>query len=249
MFGLMSLVFILSVNIITAQSTNLKSIKIDSNKTAADYYSLPTVKTSKYKTHFSLRRDKQIIHVYLDDTNYKALVCNRISRYDGNKKVIEFSTIDSLKGSKIDSITSIIISSYYKVLKPYNILEREKAIFLDCGGLSLEFKNKNEFNSLGYTCPWAQDSLEDYNAISEHYSLIYKTFKLDSLYNVFTSKLEGGHTYSYDGFRFSYYFTDKEIELWEKDKPRRMYLDSLKDTINYIINRQLKKNGILYSKL
>src|SRR5690606_24276685 len=107
--------------------------------------------------------------------------------------------------------------------------------------ISYEFLYKENYSSKRYFCPWGQnDSINHKLTIIENYDFIKTTLSLDSLYEAFSNRLPKGKTYSKDGgYRIRYIMTEKQAEGWTKDKPRRDYLKSIKDTIDTYINTKL----------
>lgn len=215
------------------------------------YYDLTPIQSSSYQIHFRISLPGQIIDLFSNDgKNYQGLITNHTIEYGYQKakkhaqaeivkKQIVFEKSSILK-SNVDSIINTIINSKQNEIPTDTLIPNWYFMIFDCASLNFEFKKGNVYNSQRFFCPWSQnDSIAFKHTIIENYNTIREVLQLDSLYDSFTQKLPKGITYSFDGYMMMYISTDQETENWEKYKPKRNYLKTIKDTVDNYINHNL----------
>ena len=117
--------------------------------------------------------------------------------------------------------------------------------YLHCGSLNFEIQNDGKYIKQSFHCPWSQpDSVEFKDVILANYDFVKQELKLDSIYQEFWSQLPKGKTYSRSGYGMTYIMTDEQEASWNKDKPRRDYLKSIKDTVDSYLRDALQKQQI-----
>jgi hypothetical protein len=73
-----------------------------------------------------------------------------------------------------------------------------------------------------------------------------KQFNLDTLYERFENQLARGKCYTRNGFLSLCFFSEKEEKIYEKNKPYREYLNSVRDSLKRYLDDTLAK---LFNKL
>ena len=76
------------------------------------------------------------------------------------------------------------------------------------------------------------------------YDTIGQMLDLQTKYSEFKSKLKKGKTYSKNGFVMMYIKTDRQSLAYQKNKPQREYLKSIKDTIDIYLKSEIAKQKI-----
>lgn len=94
-----------------------------------------------------------------------------------------------------------------------------------------------------YGCSNGQDTLADLKIkkIRNLQDRIDITLHLSESYTAFDKKLEKGKWYTNEFYQSMYKLSDKESENWNKYKPRRDYLASVKDTVDSYIKERLNE--------
>ena len=122
--------------------------------------------------------------------------------------------------------------------------------WLDCGAISFSFKTENNFRFAEYSCHWNQnDSIKYVTTIKTIYDTIGQILDLQTNYSEFESKLEKGKTYSKNGFMMMYIMTEKQSLAFQKSKPQREYLKSIKDTIDNYMKSEIAKLKIQFNEI
>lgn len=262
---LSTIFFLLLTICVSGQENGLRTKLIDENyswgnKTAEQldscYFDLQPIQTTKFKSHFRISLTGQIIDFFSSDnvefhgklTNYITeyiTVKSKDSDYDQSKEhqyVIE--QID-LEQTKVDKIIEKLIRTGQPEIPTDTLINSWQHNFLHCKSLVFQFNLNGKYTKQIFHCPWGQkDSVEYKNIVLDNYQTLKSTFQLDSLYESFESKLPKGKTYSRDGYRMMYKWTDKQSENFAKTKPQRDFMKSVKDTIDIYINSELKKQDI-----
>lgn len=214
------------------------------------YYGLNSIQTSKLHTHLRISLAGQIVDLFsTDGENYGGVLTNIITEYSSEKvkggeyeqsvakrEVFQKIELDTVKVRfVIDSLISKQIG-----LPTDSLISNWNANYLHCGSIHFQYNVGGKFKTQEYFCPLSQDDTVPFKAIVvENYSLIKTAFNLDTLYEQFENKLPKGKSYSRDGYRMMYKLTDKQSKNWEKDKPRRDYLESIMDSVDSYINKEL----------
>lgn len=262
---LSTIFFLLLTICVSGQENGLRTKLIDENyswgnKTAEQldsfYLDLQPIQTTKFKSHFRISLTGQTIDFFSSDnvefqgklTNYITeyiTVKSKDSDYDQSKEhqyVIE--QID-LEQTKVDKIIEKLIRTGQPEIPTDTLINSWQHNFLHCNSLVFQFNLNGKHTKQIFHCPWGQkDSVEYNNIVLDNYQTLKSTFQLDSLYDSFESKLPKGKTYSRDGYRMMYKWTDKQSENFAKTKPQRDFMKSVKDTIDIYINSELKKQDI-----
>lgn len=242
-----------------SQSNDLHKIEIDTgftwrNSTAAErdsfYLNLPVVRNTSFKTHIRISLVGQRIDLVSDDNKqFSGTLTNSTTEY----KTVKTEFGDSYEAFRIvsnkvlldSSICSLIASKIIESGQPYiptdSLIPSWNKWFLHCASADFQIKLKSNYVEQYYYCPWSQpDSTEFKDIIVSNYSLLNGSLRLDVYYETFEGLLEKGKTYSKDSYWFKYIMTDQERESWNRDKPRRDYLKSIKDTIDSYLNSNLQ---------
>lgn len=211
---------------------------------------LADIEKSASTFYYRLILNGQTIDIFSNDKKiYYGEITNSIKQYDEVKVENDFRTIATqlfTKKIEIDSslanvIAQQIIKSGQLYIPTDSLIKSWKKWYLHCGSLIFEMKNDDKYIKQSFHCPWSQpDSVEFKDIILANYNLINQELKLDSIYNVFMSELPKGKTYSRNGYGMTYIMTTNQEVAWEKDKPRREYLKSIKDTIDNYLNTNLR---------
>jgi hypothetical protein len=218
------------------------------------YFGLDPIKKSIFMHHFRLLRAGQIIDIFSNDgLNFSGQLINKILEgkqvktdygkdEEFDKYVYEILQLDKIKSSELGQL---ILKQQIYSLPTDTLIKNWNKNWLDCGSIDFESKTNDIFQFSNYSCPWEQLDATDYIfQIRSLYKSFISILDLDHEYSVFESKLEKGKSYSSEGSTVMYIMTDKESDAWRKDKPRRDYLKSIKDTIDNYVNAELSKQKI-----
>ncbi len=226
------------------------------SKTVIDsfYHELDAVKNSTNKIHIRFYLKGQIVDLFrVDSINYGGVLTNKIAEYvyEKNKDSeyehsipyqVVFEKIH-LDKRIVKEVLEELVSSGQIELPTDSLIRNWHKLFFHCDNIYLESKVNDKFNAQNYICPWRQnDSIVAKGIVIKNYDLIKNSFSLDSLYIEFQSKLPSGKTYSSDGYMMLYRMTDLQMDAREKTKPKRMYMKSVKDTVDNFINAKLDTN-------
>lgn len=209
------------------------------------------IQKSEYPFYFRLRLSGQTVDIFSEDNKtYQGEIKSYIREYKQIKTDGEYHSKAvqlHLKKVEIDSLLAKsiairIINSGQPELPTDDLIESWKKWFLHCGNLKFEIKNKDRFVEQSYHCPWSQpDSVEFKDIILSNYDILKQELQLDSLYEVLYSQLPKGKTYSRSGYGMTYILTKKQEDQRNKDKPRRIYLKSIKDTVDNYLNAKVNE--------
>lgn len=255
----------LLTNISNAQENKLKSKLIDGNYTWGTaskeqidsyYFDLTPIQTTKFKSHFRISLKGQIIDIYYTDNKiYKGKLTNYTTEYiyvknknTGREEKESFQSVFEqidLEQSKIETVVEKLITTKLPEVPTDSLITLWKQSYLHCNSLAFQYAINGKYFQQIFHCPWWQnDSVEYKSTVLENYLNIKSTFQLDSLYKNFQNKLPNGKTYSRDGYIMMYKMTDKQQKKWNKNKPKRDYMESIKDTVDKYIEVQIKKQEI-----
>lgn len=215
------------------------------------YFGLKPIKDSNNTYHFRYIKTGQIIDLISNDgIIFSGQLVNEITEYKSIKKeygndlkpsnyVFEITELNKSNSTKVGQY---ILNQKTFSIPTDSIISGWNFYWLDCFGISLNYKIKDEFHMTSYTCPWNQlDSIEYVTQIKNTYQYINHTLELENEYSKFTNKLEKGKSYSKDSYKMMYILTDKQNELRKKGKPQRDYLKTIKDTIDNYLEKELNK--------
>lgn len=223
------------------------------------YYKVEPITNSMYKYHFRHQRDGQIIDIYSDNgIVFSGELINSITQYKDIKT--DYGT-DSKADSYIyesvqlntDSATKIgkmILNQKFYSTPTDTLIAGWNFNWLDCGAISFSFKIQNVFQYSEYTCHWHQhDSINYITTIKTMYDTIGQMLDLQTKYTEFTSKLEKGKTYSKNGSVMMYIMTERQSLAFQKSKPQREYLKSIKDTVDIYLKSEIAKQEIQLNEI
>jgi hypothetical protein len=242
------LIFIISLN--TFGQNELRKIELSENYWKTEnyykhYFDLDSLNKSKFKYYFRYIKSKQIIDVYSNNgIDFSGKILNRtIQRTQEKTKhrkeiktrsyISELYELDKIKASEIGQL---FIKHKINYIPTDTLINNWRFGWFDCYGVSFEFNISDNFKTSSYSCLQGQyDTVEYVTNLKTIIDSINSILELEKKYSEFTSKLEGGCSYSANGYMVMYITTKKESEWLNKDKPRRDYLYSIKDTItNYL---------------
>ena len=249
---LILIVLLISLNVNSQES--LKSVEIDPEyiwgnseywERDSVYFNLPSVKNSTYESHFRIYLDSYLIDLFSNnETTYSGIITTKITQLKPQKNEWGESWVDDriyfnqvkIKDSLATNLALSIIESGQPKARTESFLDYWKTRFLHCSSIQFHFKIGDYFRPQHYSCPWGQDTTKsEVITVLNVYNEISEKLELGKLFDELKSELPRGRTYSNDGYRLLYLMTDKELKAWEKNAPRRDYLDSVKDTtISYL---------------
>ena len=253
-FIMMRILFIISLLFSFKLTAQLQKTKIDFDKMSPTitweqkdsiYLDLPILTNSLHKNHWRIYLNGQTIDFISEDNiNYKAILTNDITEYRDEEESkrrykyifekIEFDTLTSTK------VANKIIASGQLEIPTDSLIPEWRRFFFDCSGVSFQYRLDTVYFTKYYTCLRGQATNTPFlNVVENNIGILEEAFKLDSHYNVFTSKLESGKVYSKDGFMF--------LSILEPIKPskkvlrfysKKQYFDSIIDSIdNFILSK------------
>ncbi len=220
------------------------------------YFDLQSIQTTKFKSHFRIYLTGQTIDFFSSDneefhgklTNYITeyiTVKSKDRDYDQSKRYQYLIKQIDLEQSKVKKIVENLIKTRQPEIPTDTLIASWQSNFLHCNSIVFQFNFKGKYTKQTFYCPWGQkDSVEYKNIVLENYQSLKSTFQLDSLYDSFKDKLPKGKTYSRDGYRMMYIWTDKQSENFAKTKPKRDFMKSVKDRVDNCINSELRKQDI-----
>jgi hypothetical protein len=220
------------------------------------YYNLSPVNISTKYLHIRISKAGQIIDLTSDDSkNYEGFLTNEITEYVYEKVKQEefeqsvakrnyFETIP-LSKFEVKSIIDSLLFSGQLSIPTDSLIPNWNDRFLHCNSIQFYYKIDEEYESKSYTCLWGQEDTMAYkNIITKNYDLIQSMLNLDSLYKNFMEKLPKGKLYSNDSYRMRFIMTNKQLQWWNKSKPKREYLSSIKKSVDRYLNTELMKQEI-----
>lgn len=220
------------------------------------YYDLNPIQTSEKQTHLRISLTGQIVDIFSSyGKNYEGVLTNIITEYSskkGKKRKYEESFASQkvfqkkdLDNTKVKYVFDSLIASSQLEIPTDSLIPNWNMNFLHCGSIHFEYKIDRKFKTQSYFCPWSQSDTVSYKSIIVgNYDLIKTTFNLDSVYKQFENELPKGKSYSRDGYRMMYKLTDKESETWAKAKPRRDYMERIKDSVDNYIDLKLSNQEV-----
>lgn len=242
---------------------DLKKVDIDENynlnEKSSDvferhFFNLIDINTTNYKTYFRYKKDTQVIDVFSNDNiNFKGRILNHLIEektindkgYSTSKPVKYVYEIVELDDETANTIGKSILNSKIQDIPDYKEIENWNQFWLDCGAISFIIKIDSKITDKSYSCPWQQnDSIKYVSLLKSLYNSIDNNKGIKNIFEEFKNKLEKGKSYS-NGFISMYLFTKEESKIWNVNKYKREYLESIKDTISKFleikVNETLKK--------
>lgn len=254
-----SLLILISTSLFS-QSNDLHKIEVDTgftwqNSTASErdsfYLNLPVVRNTSFKTHIRVSLLGQRVDLVSNNNKqFSGTLTNTITKYKTAEKenggtYDEFQVVSNkiqLDSSISSFVASRIIESGQSTYPTDSLIHSWNGRYLHCSSINFQFNINGNFVEQSYYCPWSQaETIELKDIIVSNYNLLEEQFQLKTKYNDFNNLLEKGNTYSKDGYLFQYIMTPAEEEMWERSKPKREYLKSIKDTVNNYLNINLQR--------
>lgn len=223
------------------------------------YFKVEPITKSVYKYHFRHQRDGQIIDIYSDNgkvfsgelinsiTQYKEIKTDYGTDSKANSYIYESVQLNTDSATKVGAM---ILNQKFYSTPTDTLIAGWNFGWLDCSGISFSFKIQNNFQVSEYTCHWHQnDSINYVTSIKTMYDTFGQILDLQKEYSEFESKLEKGKTYSRNGFIMMYIMTEKQSLAFQKSKPQRDYLKSIKDTIDTYLKAEIAKQKIEFNEI
>ncbi len=235
-----------------------KVINIPSNKNGDTtfYYKWQHERDNKLKlTHLSSCTDKfhfrfsvngQIVDIWTNDyKRFFGLLTNYTDSYepydaDNQKRK------PSITFSNQVQLDTLLARQAYTLVKAISSIPSEDSIKgwgVGFDGITYLFETSTptHYSFKSYWTPTAQDSnLIEARQIKKFVDDIDSLLNLRTEYDKFFATLKPG-SYTSDHFMITTKPTEKQIKSWEKHKPYREYLDSVKDTLNHFLSDTLTK--------
>lgn len=250
MKNILVILTILTFNSVYGQ-TGLTSYSADLPMRDSLEVALIDIEKSNFTFYFRLLLSGQTVEIYSQDNEtYEGNIINSIKEYNDIKFGNEYRTQATklytekvhIESSTASSVAQQIISSGQLSIPTDTLIEKWKRWYLHCGSLNFEIKYSGKYFEQSFHCPWRQPDFVEFKAmILSNYDLLKRELKLDSIYHNFWSQLPKGKTYSRNGYGMTYIMTDEQEANWNKDKPRRDYLKSIRDTIDSYLRAELQK--------
>jgi len=222
------------------------------------YLNIEPIKNSVFKYHFQHKREGQIINIYSENgESFSGELINSITEYKdiktdfgknpkADKYLYEKVKLNTKNASDIGRM--VINQKLYNIPTD-TLIEGWNFGWLDCGSVSFTFKTENKFQFSEYTCHQNQnDSIVYVPMIKNAFDTIDKILELEKKYSEFESKLGKGKTYSKNGYVMMYLMTKKQSLVFQKSKPQREYLKSIKDTIDKYLESEITKKKMQFKK-
>ncbi len=242
---------------IESKLNDIQNKKLSLDEENLYLYSLKSLNRSNDSIHFRIITNKQIVD--LSKTNngkFAGFVLNRITQYNYQKKdknelknKVEFFQSVPIEQSKVKEIINKLVASQQYHFPTDSLIPNWNNNFLHCNTLNFQIKVNNKLKRQKYDCVWGQDKINPVvSTIIENDQLVKDQLKLNLIYSSFTDNLPKGNSYTNDGYRVMYIFTQKENDAWLKSKPIRDYLKFKKDTIDNYLKLKLNQINIKNEK-
>ncbi|KXX71149.1 hypothetical protein AVL50_09970 [Flammeovirga sp. SJP92] len=223
------------------------------------YFEVEPIKNSVYKYHFRHQRDGQIIDIYSDNGKvFSGELINSIIQYKdiktdygtGSKANSYIYQSIQLNTDSATKVGAMILNQKFYSTPTDTLIAGWNFGWLDCGSISFSFKVQNNFKVSEYTCHRLQnDSINYVTSIKTMYDTIGQILDLQNKYSEFEPKLDKGKTYSKNGFVMMYIMSEKQSLAFQKSKPQREYLKSIKDTVDTYLKAEIVKQKIEFSEI
>jgi len=256
---LLLVLFSVCFNFLPAQHGELNFSRINddflwNNSSSAErdsvYFGLPIIEYSAYSIHIRFSWPGYRIDFFGNHKDsLQGILINEIQEYRKLKKKWggqERPFRYVWRSMEIDSglsklLGKEILASNLESIPPDSMIPSWNR-FMHCESLNIKAKVYDTYSEQHWHCPWSQpDTVPFSNIIVQNYQLLFDSLKLEKRYRDFENLLPRGKSYSRNGYRVMYKFTEQESELWKKGEPRRYYLKSGKDTIDQYIKTELSK--------
>ncbi len=223
------------------------------------YFGIDPIEKSEFKYHFRHQRDGQIIDIYSKNgESFSGELINSITEYrsikteygkDSKADKYVYEKVE-LNTKNVTEIGRLILNQKLYSIPTDTLIEGWNFGWLDCGAVSFSFKTENNFQFSEYSCHWHQnDSINYVATIKKMYDSIGQILDLQNKYSEFESKLKKGKTYSKNGFMMMYIMTEKQSLAFQKSKPQREYLKSIKDTVDNYLKSEISKQNIKFNEI
>lgn len=220
---------------------------------------LTDIPTSRKYYYFRLHLSGQTVDIFSDDkVVFYGEIINSIQEYGEvkvNDQIRTEATLFYTQKVQIDSslatsLTHQFIDSKQYAISTDTINSSWRLFFRHCQGIVFEIKDEHDYVKQSFACPWSQpDSAAFKDLILSNFNRFRQELKLDSIYSAFESNLPGGKTYSRDGYLMTYLFTDQQNEELKKNKPRRDYLKSIRDTVDSYLRMKLEEQNLVLEEI
>lgn len=223
------------------------------------YFGIEPVEKSEFRYHFRHQRDGQIIDIYSKNgEEFSGELINLITEYrdikteygkDSKAVKYVYGKVE-LNTENTTEIGRLIFNQKLYLIPTDTLIEGWNLGWSDCGTISFSFKRENNIQYSEYTCHWHQnDSVKYVTTIKAMYDTIGQILDLQNKYSEFESKLKKGKIYSKNGFVMMYVMTEKQSTAFQKSKPQREYLKSIKDTIDNYLKSEIEKQKIHFNEI
>ncbi|MCH8555160.1 MAG: hypothetical protein LAT76_08380 [Schleiferiaceae bacterium] len=215
-------------------------------------FDLPPIKNSRNLIHIRVSFINQVVDFFSENgEQFEAILTNRTTQihrriahgrpgnYTKKKKKIVYQKTALDEGGAAQIYTALI-SSNQQAFPTDTLIPGWRKNFRNCATYSFEYKIEDTCLSTSYFCTKGQDDTIHYKTIIErNVELIRETFHLDSLYQFFESQLPNGYSYPRGNGVFLYKLTRREAKKHEKETTKRAYSETVKDTIDNLLNLAL----------
>lgn len=237
-----------SINYVPVNSLNVEKeyglLEFDSV-----YFKLPIIKKSECKFHIRIHLQSQIIDLF-DGSSYqsKGTITNIIKKYSNesndlqeiSKEEYAFQQIP-IEADKVKQIIGYVLKSNLSKI-PTDSLIPDWGRYMHCSNIIVQYCVEGNYTEKRYNCPWSQpDTVKFKEALVSLSNYLSIQLNLDSLYMQFFDQLPKGYAYSKNGYIMQYKRTDEEIEDWKKMEPHWKYMQSVKDSLNTYLSKELTR--------
>lgn len=211
--------------------------------TAITYPSLKSklsiVASSPHENHIRILQSGQLIDFWETDDSFSGEVLDFIQVADTNIYHYSITEIPA-------DLSKFALNKYAKSGIPGFLKDSVKpdcdAIAFDCFGASIESRWEDIYRETSYFCPWIQeDSLNYIDSVVSFLKYLDATDFLEQTADALFDTIPGGQFYTRNNFMYIYKRTPEQLEAWEKDKPRREYVDSVSKYIDPYIMEEIQK--------
>lgn len=216
------------------------------------YFHSQPINPTIYKSQIRISLPGQEIDFFsLDGKNYQGLLTNFILEYNNinkndiyynRKEVFKFLYEEiKLENNIVESMVGNLLSTNQLDVPTDNLITNWQSDFSNsyknCDAIIFQFNINENYTRQIFHCPWYQkDTVKFKYLILKNLDSLYSKFQLDTLYNLFKEKLPKGKTYTKNGLSFTYVYTEQEYDFLQKIKFKIDTINSIKDTVNCLIN-------------
>lgn len=256
------LIFLLFPILSVAQSDGVQTVLINEDYTwdAASrercdsfYFQLLPVCNTAYNSYIRFSMAGCFVDLYSNDSkNYQGFVTTHTTqfRYKKDKSSgMEYSSEFQYFYKTIiitpDTATMIaeaLFKSGLDTIPTDTLLTDWHFLICDCNTFIFEIKNERTCTYQEYFCPWGQrDTAEHVDTIRKNIKFLLSVLNTDSLHKNLMNHVPLGYTYSSNGINIEYLLTEREQKHYKKHKPQIEYLETMKDTIDYYLEKEIEK--------